>query len=190
MWCTSTRPSIPCSRPPRSIAASSPPADRRCVFRNVRGADFPLVTNLFGTARRAELAFGDAAAAADQAPRRSGRDDAAADAGQALGRARRRPRTAQGRAEARRRRPGHRGRHRRRAPRSAAGDDHVAGRRRTVHHAAARVHAASRWARTQPRHVSPAGATTQRTHGHALADRQGRRLPLSGRRSARTGRCR
>ncbi len=28
------------------------------LFRNVRGSAFPLVTNLFGTARRAELAFG------------------------------------------------------------------------------------------------------------------------------------
>src|SRR6185436_2503789 len=28
------------------------------LFTNVKGADFPLVMNLFGTARRAELAFG------------------------------------------------------------------------------------------------------------------------------------
>jgi 4-hydroxybenzoate decarboxylase subunit C len=39
----------------RVIAAGGP----ALLFRNVRGADFPLVTNLFGTARRAELAFGD-----------------------------------------------------------------------------------------------------------------------------------
>src|SRR5882672_2964931 len=39
----------------RVIAAGGP----ALVFRNVRGADFPLVTNLFGTVRRAELAFGD-----------------------------------------------------------------------------------------------------------------------------------
>ncbi len=38
----------------RVIAAGGP----ALLFRNVRGADFPLVTNLFGTARRAELAFG------------------------------------------------------------------------------------------------------------------------------------
>src|SRR5882672_779781 len=38
----------------RVIAAGGP----ALVFRNVRGADFPLVTNLFGTVRRAELAFG------------------------------------------------------------------------------------------------------------------------------------
>jgi UbiD family decarboxylase len=39
----------------RVIAAGGP----ALLFTNVRGADFPLVTNLFGTARRAELAFGD-----------------------------------------------------------------------------------------------------------------------------------
>jgi UbiD family decarboxylase len=38
----------------RVIAANGP----ALVFRNVTGADFPLVTNLFGTTRRAELAFG------------------------------------------------------------------------------------------------------------------------------------
>jgi UbiD family decarboxylase len=38
----------------RVIAAGGP----ALLFTNVRGAGFPLVTNLFGTARRAELAFG------------------------------------------------------------------------------------------------------------------------------------
>ncbi|HXE79119.1 MAG TPA: UbiD family decarboxylase [Vicinamibacterales bacterium] len=38
----------------RVIAAGGP----ALMFTRVRGADFPLVTNLFGTARRAELAFG------------------------------------------------------------------------------------------------------------------------------------
>ena len=38
----------------RVIAAGGP----ALLFTNVRGADFPLATNLFGTARRAELAFG------------------------------------------------------------------------------------------------------------------------------------
>jgi UbiD family decarboxylase len=38
----------------RVIAAGGP----ALLFANVRGADFPLVTNLFGTPRRAELAFG------------------------------------------------------------------------------------------------------------------------------------
>jgi 4-hydroxybenzoate decarboxylase subunit C len=38
----------------RVIAAGGP----ALVFKNVIGADFPLVTNLFGTAVRAELAFG------------------------------------------------------------------------------------------------------------------------------------
>lgn len=39
----------------RVIAANGP----ALVFRNVTGAAFPLVTNLFGTATRAELAFGE-----------------------------------------------------------------------------------------------------------------------------------
>ena len=38
----------------RVIAAGGP----AILFTHVRGADFPLVTNLFGTPRRAELAFG------------------------------------------------------------------------------------------------------------------------------------
>jgi UbiD family decarboxylase len=38
----------------RVIAAGGP----ALLFTNVRGTSFPLVTNLFGTARRAELAFG------------------------------------------------------------------------------------------------------------------------------------
>ena len=74
----------------RVIAAGGP----ALLFTNVTDRDFPLVTNLFGTARRAELAFGDAAAAADPAARPSRRDAPAADAGQALGRARPRPRGA------------------------------------------------------------------------------------------------
>ena len=38
----------------RVIAANGPAV----LFNNVRGSDFPVVTNLFGTARRAEMAFG------------------------------------------------------------------------------------------------------------------------------------
>ncbi len=38
----------------RVIAAGGP----ALIFRNIEGADLPLVTNLFGTARRAEIAFG------------------------------------------------------------------------------------------------------------------------------------
>ena len=38
----------------RVIAAGGP----ALLFRSVRGAAFPLVTNLFGSARRIELAFG------------------------------------------------------------------------------------------------------------------------------------
>ena len=40
----------------RRVIATGGPA---LVFRNITGADFPLVTNLFGTAKRAELAFGE-----------------------------------------------------------------------------------------------------------------------------------
>ena len=40
----------------RRVVAAGGPA---LLFRNVNDADFPLVTNLFGTARRAELAFGE-----------------------------------------------------------------------------------------------------------------------------------
>lgn len=39
----------------RRVIAGGGPA---LLFTNVKGADFPLVTNLFGTPRRAELAFG------------------------------------------------------------------------------------------------------------------------------------
>lgn len=39
----------------RVIAAGGP----ALLFTNIHGASFPLVTNLFGTARRAELAFGE-----------------------------------------------------------------------------------------------------------------------------------
>ena len=39
----------------RVIAAGGP----ALLFTNVRGSQFRLVTNLFGTARRAELAFGE-----------------------------------------------------------------------------------------------------------------------------------
>lgn len=40
----------------RRVVAAGGPA---LLFSNVRDADFPLVTNLFGTSRRAELAFGE-----------------------------------------------------------------------------------------------------------------------------------
>ena len=85
----------------RVIAAGGP----ALLFTNVRGKAFPLVTNLFGTPRRAELAFGTRPLAADQAHRRAGRDADAADARQAVGRTRRRARGAAHRAQARRARP-------------------------------------------------------------------------------------
>ncbi len=40
----------------RRVVAGGGPA---LLFTNVKGSDFRLVTNLFGTARRAEMAFGD-----------------------------------------------------------------------------------------------------------------------------------
>ena len=40
----------------RRVVAAEGPA---LFFTNVKGAEFPLVTNLFGTSRRAELAFGE-----------------------------------------------------------------------------------------------------------------------------------
>lgn len=40
----------------RRVVAAAGPA---LLFTNIRGAKFPLVTNLFGTSRRAELAFGE-----------------------------------------------------------------------------------------------------------------------------------
>ena len=74
----------------RVIAAGGP----ALLFTNVKGSDFRLVTNLFGTARRAELAFGDRPLRLIRRLVRARRDAAAADAGQALGRARRRRRAA------------------------------------------------------------------------------------------------
>ena len=40
----------------RRVVAAAGPA---LFFTNVNGAEFPLVTNLFGTPRRAALAFGE-----------------------------------------------------------------------------------------------------------------------------------
>src|SRR6185295_7517173 len=39
----------------RRVVAAGGPA---LLFTSVKGSDFPLATNLFGTARRAQLAFG------------------------------------------------------------------------------------------------------------------------------------
>ena len=141
----------------RVIAAGGP----ALLFTNVKGAAFPLVTNLFGTARRAELAFGDAAARVSSSascisPRRC---------------CRRRRRSSGARATSavellkvgtrrHRRRTGPRGRHRRRAARSAAGDHLLARRWRTVRHAAAGLHARIPTARPQPRHVPACRSTT------------------------------
>ena len=86
-------------------------------------------------------------------------------------------------------RPRHRAGHDRRASRPAAGAHVLARGRRSVHHAAARLHDASRSARAQPRHVPDAGAR-RAPHRHALADRQGRRLSLRRGGGARPDACR
>ena len=70
----------------RVIAAGGP----ALLFTNVTGSDFPLATNLFGTARRAEMA----PVAPDPPARASGGDAAAAHAGEALGCSRHRQRGA------------------------------------------------------------------------------------------------
>ena len=100
----------------------------------------PLVTNLFGTARRAELAFGRRPARLVRRLVELARDARAADRGQAVGRARRGARGDAHRPLAPRERPGERGRDRRRAPRPAARAHLLARGRRTVRHAAARLH--------------------------------------------------
>jgi UbiD family decarboxylase len=49
-------PSLEAAEIHRRVIAAGGPA---LLFTNVKGSDFRLVTNLFGTARRAEMAFGD-----------------------------------------------------------------------------------------------------------------------------------
>ena len=126
-----------------------PPRDRRrrtgarCSPTS-RTRDFPLVTNLFGTARRAELAFGDAAAAArssasSSSPRRSCRRRRRSSGARATSAARR----LQIGSSRRARGPVTEVVTRRRPARPAARADHLAGGRRPVRHAAARLHRAS-----------------------------------------------
>ena len=67
----------------RVIAAGGP----ALLFTNVKGAAFPLVTNLFGTARRAELAFGKRPLELIKRVVHLAETHAAADAGEAVGRA-------------------------------------------------------------------------------------------------------
>ena len=67
----------------RVIAAGGP----ALLFTNVQGRAFPLVTNLFGTQRRAALAFGDRPLHARATARRAGADAAAARSREAVGRA-------------------------------------------------------------------------------------------------------
>ena len=164
----STRRSTRTRKPPRSTGASSPPAARRCSSRTSAAARFPLVTNLFGTARRAELAFGTRPLALIKRlvelaetllPPTPAKLWGARDVGRAA--LRHRP-------EARRARPGPRRRRAARA-RSPAGPHVLARGRRPVRDAAARLHRASRRQGPQPRDVPAAGV------------RPGRRRACTGR---------
>ena len=161
----------------RVIAAGGP----ALLFTSVSGKAFPLVTNLFGTARRAELAFGTPATGTDQGrlvhlaetllPPTLGKLWGARDTWDVellrVGLQTPPDRSNHGR------------RHRRCPTRRSAGAHLLARRRRPIHHAAARLHRAPAPAGAQPRHVPPPGARPP-DHGHALADREGRRVPLRG----------
>ena len=148
----------------RVIAAGGP----ALIFSNVKGADFPLVTNLFGTARRAELAFGErplrlinrlVQLVETLMPPTPGKLWAARDIGL---------RAAQDRPQARQQWPGHRGRQpfgRRDPPGSTPCADDLAGGRRPVHHAAARLHANIRTGAVTTSGCTGFRSTTGRTPG-------------------------
>ena len=67
----------------RRVIAGNGPA---LLFTNVKGADFPLATNLFGTAQARRARVRHAPAPVHQARGASCRDHAAADARETLGR--------------------------------------------------------------------------------------------------------
>ncbi len=83
-------------------------------------------------------------------------------------------------------RPRRRGRVARRAPRAASDHHELARGRRAVPDPAPRLHRAPGAQGAQPRPLSHAGLRPAH-HRHALADRQGRRVPPRGRGSARRG---
>ncbi len=169
------------------IAAGGP----ALLFNRVRGADVPLATNLFGTARRAEMAFGKRPVALVRRLAELAPTPAAADAAQALGGARPRPRGAPPRHSPPPLRAGARGRHPRRAARPPAGPDLLARGRRAVRHPAAGLHRASRRPRPQPRGSTACRSTTRRTTGmhwqigkgggyhYAVAEARGEALPVT-----------
>ena len=141
----------------RVIAAGGP----ALLFTNVAGADFPLVTNLFGTARRAELAFGErplrlikrlvhlAETLLPPTPAKlwGARDSAASCCGSASAQ---QPRARCSMSSTSRR------------PARSAADHHVlAGGRRALHHAAARLHDASGRPGSQPRRCIACTCTTR-----------------------------
>ena len=124
----------------RVIAAGGP----ALLFTHVRGAAFPLVTNLFGTAPRVELAFGTRPLRLIERMVDLAETLLPPTPAEAVGRAGRRPRGPADRAlDARGAGPVTRGRDERRAARSAAGAHVLARGRRPVRHAAARLHRAS-----------------------------------------------
>ena len=86
----------------------------------------------------------------------------------------------QGRPHARERRAGHRGGDRRRAPRPPARPHLLARGRRPVRHAAARLHRAPGRPGRSNLGMYRLHVHDDAHHRHALADRQGRRLPLRG----------
>ncbi len=163
----------------RVIAAGGP----ALLFTKVEGAHFPLVTNLFGTARRAELAFGRRPKRLIERLVSLAEAIVPPTAGEAVGRARRGRSADSRRSLAPRRRPGDRDGRRAPGPRPAAHSDVVARGRRPVHHAPARLHRTPRSSGAQSRDLSAARLRPP-DHRDALADRQGRRLPLRGRRGA------
>ena len=55
-WSPPVDPHLEVAEIHRRVVAGGGPA---LLFTNVKGSDFRLVTNLFGTARRAEMAFGE-----------------------------------------------------------------------------------------------------------------------------------
>jgi len=119
----------------RVIAAGGP----ALLFTRVKGADFPLVTNLFGTPRRAEAAFaggqGGSSAGWWNSARRCCRPRQPSCGARATW-----PRGAAHWEPARAARPGHGGRPRRRAPRPPARADLLARGRRPVRDSSAGLH--------------------------------------------------
>ena len=131
--------------PPRR----SRPAAPRCSSRRCAARTFPLATNLFGTARRARLAFGTRPERLVKRLVHLAETLVPPTPAQAVGRAGRRARGAAHRPREAAERAGHGGRDPRRAPRPPARPHLLAGGRRPLRHAAPRLHGAPRRARAR-----------------------------------------